>query len=286
MTTLAPNREVRIGAVAFGNHLPLALIAGPCQLESRDHAFDMAGALKEMAEKLKIRLIYKSSLRQGEPHQRQGCARRRHGEGAADLRRYPREVRPAGADPTSTSRTIARKVAPAVDILRDPAFLCRQTDLLVAAARTGRVVNVKKGPVPRPVGHEERRAAKLLDAGNADILLTERGASFGSTTRWSPTCAALPIMAATGAPGDLRRDPFGAAARRAGGVERRRPGRWCRCCRAPPSPSRRGPLHREPTRIPDNAPSDGPNMVRSPTCRRLVEQLMAFDRLAKGGHAA
>ncbi len=282
MNPLSPHREVRVGAVAFGNHLPLALIAGPCQLESRDHAFDMAGALKEMAEKLKIGLIYKSSYDK---------ANRTSGKGArgvgmekalpifADLR--AKLGLPVLTDVHEPHH--CAEVAPAVDILQIPAFLCRQTDLLVAAAHTGKVVNVKKGQFLAP-WDMKNVAAKLLDAGNADILLTERGASFGYNTLVSDM-RALPIMAATGAPVIFDathsvQQPGGQGAS-SGGDRTMVPV----LARAAVAVGVAG-VFIETHQDPDNAPSDGPNMVRLADMPALIAQLMAFDRLSKGGAAA
>ncbi len=278
----SPHREVRVGAVAFGNHLPLALIAGPCQLESRDHAFDMAGALKEMAARLGIGLIYKSSYDK---------ANRTSGKGArgvgmekalpifADLRQ--KLGLPVLTDVHEPHHCAA--VAPAVDILQIPAFLCRQTDLLVAAAQTGKVVNVKKGQFLAP-WDMKNVAAKLLDAGNADILLTERGASFGYNTLVSDM-RSLPIMAATGAPVIFDathsvQQPGGQGAS-SGGDRTMVPV----LARAAVAVGVAG-VFIETHQDPDKAPSDGPNMVRLADMPALVEQLMAFDRLAKAGRAA
>jgi 2-dehydro-3-deoxyphosphooctonate aldolase (KDO 8-P synthase) len=282
MTTLAPHREVRVGAVAFGNHLPLALIAGPCQLESRNHAFDTAGALKEMAAKLGVGLVYKSSYDK---------ANRTSGKGArgvgmekalpifADLR--AKLGLPVLTDVHEPHH--CAEVAPAVDILQIPAFLCRQTDLLVAAAQTGKVVNVKKGQFLAP-WDMKNVAAKLLDAGNADILLTERGASFGYNTLVSDM-RALPIMATTGAPVIFDathsvQQPGGQGAS-SGGDRTMVPV----LARAAVAVGVAG-LFIETHQDPDNAPSDGPNMVRLADMPALVEKLMAFDRLAKAGTAA
>ncbi len=264
MTTLAPNREVRIGAVAFGNHLPLALIAGPCQLESRDHAFDMAGALKEMAEKLKIGLIYKSSY--DKANRTSGKARAGVGmEKAlpifADIRaKFGLPVLTDVHEPHHCAEGGAGRRHPA-----DPAFLCRQTDLLVAAARTGRVVNVKKAQFLAP-WDMKNVAAKLLDAGNADILLTERGASFGYNTLVSDM-RALPIMAATGAPVIFDathsvQQPGGQGAS-SGGDRTMVPV----LSRAAVAVASRASSSR-PTRIPTTRRPTGRTWCGSPTCRR------------------
>jgi 2-dehydro-3-deoxyphosphooctonate aldolase (KDO 8-P synthase) len=271
------NARVAAGAVAFGNHLPLALIAGPCQMESRDHAFHMAGALQEMAARLGIGLVYKSSYDK---------ANRTSGKGARGL--GMEKALPVFADiraqlglPVLTDvhePHHCAEVASVIDILQIPAFLCRQTDLLVAAARTGRVVNVKKGQFLAP-WDMKNVAAKVAEAGNSDVLLTERGASFGYNTLVSDM-RALPIMAATGAPvifdathsvqqpggqgastgGDRTMVPVLARAAVAVGV---------------------AGVFIETHQDPDNAPSDGPNMVRLTDMPGLIERLMAFDRLAK-----
>lgn len=271
------NHHVSTGGVTFGNDLPLVLIAGPCQMESRDHAFDMAGALKEMARKLGIGLIYKSSYDK---------ANRTSGKGARGL--GMEKALPVFADikaelclPVLTDvhePHHCAEVAPAIDILQIPAFLCRQTDLLVAAAKTGRVINVKKGQFLAP-WDMKNVAAKVTEAGNPNVLLTERGASFGYNTLVSDM-RSLPIMAATGAPvifdathsvqqpggqgastgGDRTMVPVLARAAVAVGV---------------------AGVFIETHQDPDNAPSDGPNMVRLEDMPGLIASLMAFDRLAK-----
>jgi 2-dehydro-3-deoxyphosphooctonate aldolase (KDO 8-P synthase) len=275
------NNTITVGNVTFSNASPLALIAGPCQLESRDHAFDMAGALKEMAGKLGIGLIYKSSYDK---------ANRTSGKGARGL--GMEKALPIFADlKTKLGLSVltdvhepahCAEVAHAVDILQIPAFLCRQTDLLVAAAKTGRVVNVKKGQFLAP-WDMKNVAAKITEAGNPNVMLTERGASFGYNTLVSDM-RSLPIMAATGAPvifdathsvqqpggqgsstgGDRTMVPVLARAAVAVGV---------------------AGVFIETHQDPDNAPSDGPNMVPLKDMPQLIAQLMAFDRLAKAGLA-
>jgi 2-dehydro-3-deoxyphosphooctonate aldolase (KDO 8-P synthase) len=275
------NNTITVGNVTFCNTAPLSLIAGPCQLESRDHAFDMAGALKEMTAKLGIGLIYKSSYDK---------ANRTSGKGArgvgmakalpifADLKaKLDLSVLTDVHEPAHCA-----EVAHAVDILQIPAFLCRQTDLLVAAAKTGRVVNVKKGQFLAP-WDMKNVAAKITEAGNPNVMLTERGASFGYNTLVSDM-RSLPIMAATGAPvifdathsvqqpggqgsstgGDRTMVPVLARAAVAVGV---------------------AGVFIETHQDPDNAPSDGPNMVPLKDMPQLIAQLMAFDRLAKAGIA-
>jgi 2-dehydro-3-deoxyphosphooctonate aldolase (KDO 8-P synthase) len=271
------NRIVNVGNVAFGNDRPLALIAGPCQMESRQHAFDMAGALHELAGKLGIGLIYKSSYDK---------ANRTSGKGQRGI--GMEKALPIFADLKATygmpvltdvhEPAHCAEVAPVIDILQIPAFLCRQTDLLVAAAATGRVVNVKKGQFLAP-WDMRNVAAKIADAGNPNVLLTERGASFGYNTLVSDM-RALPIMAETGAPVIFDathsvQQPGGQGAS-TGGDRHMVPV----LARAAVAVGIAG-VFIETHQDPDNAPSDGPNMVRLSDMAALVERLMAFDRLAK-----
>ncbi|TXM83726.1 3-deoxy-8-phosphooctulonate synthase, partial [Methylobacterium sp. WL116] len=192
-------RTVRAGTVAFGNHLPLALIAGPCQLESRDHALEIAAALKEMAESLGIALVFKASF--DKANRTSGGAAR--GIGLSGALPIFAEIKARYGLPVLTDVHDAGQCGPAaevVDVLQIPAFLCRQTDLLLAAAATGRVVNVKKGQFLAP-WDMQHVAAKVTGAGNPNVIVTERGASFGYNTLVSDM-RSLPIMAAVtgGAP--------------------------------------------------------------------------------------
>src|SRR3954454_3764138 len=193
----APNPIVTIGGVRFGNALPLALIAGPCALESRQHALEIASALKELAARLGIGLVYKNSF---DKANRTSAASAR-GIGLNAALPIFAEVRETLKIPVLTDVHEASHcalLAQVVDILQIPAFLCRQTDLLVAAANTGRVVNVKKGQFLAP-WDMANVAAKITGAGNPNVLLTERGVSFGYNTLVSDM-RALPILARTGAP--------------------------------------------------------------------------------------
>jgi 2-dehydro-3-deoxyphosphooctonate aldolase (KDO 8-P synthase) len=206
-----PNAEVAAGRVRFGNHLPLALIAGPCQMESREHAFEMAGRLKEICERIGIGLIYKSSFDKANRTSLTG----RRGLGLAGALPVFADIGKELQLPVLTDvhePSQCGEVAEAVDVLQIPAFLCRQTDLLIAAARTRRVVNVKKGQFLAPWDMRQV-LAKVVDSGNPDVLLTERGASFGYNTLVSDM-RALPIMGENGRSRDLRRDTLRAAARR------------------------------------------------------------------------
>ncbi|MEP2741670.1 3-deoxy-8-phosphooctulonate synthase, partial [Bauldia litoralis] len=192
-----PNPHVSAGAATFGNDLPLALIAGPCQLESRDHAFDMAGRLKEMTAGLGIGFVYKTSYDKANRTSLGG----KRGVGLDDALPIFADLRAELGVPILTDiheREHCARVAESVDILQIPAFLCRQTDLLIAAAATGKVVNVKKGQFLAP-WDMKNVLAKIVDSGNPNVMLTERGASFGYNTLVSDM-RALPIMAAMGAP--------------------------------------------------------------------------------------
>jgi 2-dehydro-3-deoxyphosphooctonate aldolase (KDO 8-P synthase) len=194
----APNASVAVGTARFGNNLPLMLIAGPCALESRAHALEMAAALKEIAGKVGIGLVYKTSFDKAN----RTSAKSNRGVGLDDALPIFSELREKFGVPILTDvhepQQCAR-VAQVVDVLQIPAFLCRQTDLLVAAAATGRVINVKKGQFLAP-WDMANVVAKLTGAGNRDVLVTERGASFGYNTLVSDM-RALPILArTTGAP--------------------------------------------------------------------------------------
>ncbi len=209
-----PNPIVAVGAVRFGNALPLALIAGPCALESRAHAFETATALKEITTRLGIGLVYKTSFDKAN----RTSARSARGIGLDAALPIFAEIRESLGVPVLTDVHDAAQctlVAAAVDVLQIPAFLCRQTDLLVAAAKTGRVINVKKGQFLAP-WDMANVVAKITGAGNRNVLVAERGASFGYNTLVSDMrCAADPGAHHRRA-GDLRCHAFGTAAGRAG----------------------------------------------------------------------
>ena len=281
--SLRNNAIVQVGqgphAARFGPALPLALIAGPCQLESRAHALEMAAALKEIAARRAIGLVFKSSF--DKANRTSGSAARGVGleGGAADLRRNPRDARSARSSPTCTRASQCGPVAQAVDALQIPAFLCRQTDLLIAAAETGRPVNVKKGQFLAP-WDMKNVVAKLDAAGLADILVTERGASFGYNTLVSDM-RALPILTReTGAPVIFDathsvQQPGGQGT--SSGGERA----FVRVlARAAVAVGVAG-VFIETHQDPDHAPSDGPNMVPLKDFEALVAELQDFDRLAK-----
>ena len=190
-------RQIRIGNLTMANSLPFVLIAGPCAMESRDHAFEIAAALKEITERLGVGLIYKTSFDKAN----RTSARSPRGLGLDRALTIFADIKSKLGLPVLTDVHTEGQCAPVgevVDVLQIPAFLCRQTDLLLAAARTGRVVNVKKGQFLAP-WDMANVVAKISEAGNDNILLTERGASFGYNTLVSDM-RALPILAASGYP--------------------------------------------------------------------------------------
>jgi len=273
----APNPIVSIGSVRFGNVLPLALIAGPCQLESRAHALEMAFALKEIAARAGIGLVYKTSF--DKANRTSGASARGIGLDAA-LPIFA-EIREKTGLPVLTDvhePAQCARVAEVVDVLQIPAFLCRQTDLLVAAAETGRAVNVKKGQFLAP-WDMANVVAKLTGAGNANVLVTERGASFGYNTLVSDM-RALPILARTGAPVIFDathsvQQPGGQGA--SSGGEREFVPVLARAAVAVGVAGVFIETHQDP----DRAPSDGPNMILLKQLEPLLKLLVQFDRLAK-----
>ncbi|MEI8700763.1 MAG: 3-deoxy-8-phosphooctulonate synthase [Mesorhizobium sp.] len=272
-----PNSSVTVGNVVFGNTAPLSLIAGPCQLESRQHAFDMAGALKELTEKLGLGLVYKTSYDKANRTSLGGT----RGAGLDAALPVFDDLRKAFSLPILTDIHTEEQcavVAPHVDILQIPAFLSRQTDLLIAAARTGKVVNVKKGQFLAP-WDMKNVVAKITGSGNPNVLVTERGASFGYNTLVSDM-RALPIMAEIGAPVIFDathsvQQPGGQGGSTGG--DRRFVETLARAAVAVGVAGVFIETHQDP----DNAPSDGPNMVPLKDLPALLERLMAFDRVAK-----
>jgi 2-dehydro-3-deoxyphosphooctonate aldolase (KDO 8-P synthase) len=266
------------GAVRFGADLPLALIAGPCQLESRMHALEMAGALKAIAARLGVGLVFKTSF--DKANRTSGAGRR--GIGLKEALPIFAEIRDSLDLPVLTDvhePDQCALAAQAVDVLQIPAFLCRQTDLLVAAARTGRTVNVKKGQFLAP-WDMKHVVAKVAGAGGANVLVTERGVSFGYNTLVSDM-RALPILASdTGAPVVFDathsvQQPGGQGAS-SGGQREFVPV----LARAAVAVGVAG-VFIETHQDPDHAPSDGPNMVPLRDFEALISRLMAFDQLAK-----
>ena len=272
-----PNSIVSVRDVRFGNAQPLSVIAGPCQLESRAHALEMAWALKEIARRVGIGLVYKTSF--DKANRTSGSAARGIGLDAA-LPIFA-EIRETLGLPVLTDvhePAQCARVAQAVDVLQIPAFLCRQTDLLVAAAETGRAVNVKKGQFLAP-WDMANVVAKLTGAGNADVLVTERGASFGYNTLVSDM-RALPILAHTGAPVIFDathsvQQPGGQGA--SSGGEREFVPVLARAAVAVGVAGVFIETHQDP----DKAPSDGPNMIPIKQLEALLQSLIQFDVLAK-----
>lgn len=275
--TLRPARAVMAGRVTFSNDGPIAILAGPCQMESRQHALEMAAALKEISGRLGIGLVYKSSFDKANRTSLSG----KRGIGLDAALSVFAEIRESLGLPIVTDvHEVGHcaRVAPVVDILQIPAFLCRQTDLLIAAAETGRVVKIKKGQFLAP-WDMKNVVAKVVGSGNSNILLTERGVSFGYNTLVADM-RSLPIMAETGAPvifdathsvqqpggqgtssgGDRRFVPVLARAAVAVGV---------------------AGLFIETHESPDRAPSDGPNMVPLSEFEDLVRELMEIDAVVK-----
>ncbi|MGF7005238.1 3-deoxy-8-phosphooctulonate synthase [Aminobacter sp. BE322] len=274
-----PNANVTVGKTLFANDAPLSLIAGPCQFESRQHAFDMAGRLKELTQKLGIGFVYKSSF--DKANRSSLSSTRGAGLDAAlpvfaDLRK---ELGVTVITDVHTEEQCAI-VAEVVDVLQIPAFLSRQTDLLVAAARTGKVVNVKKGQFLAP-WDMKNVVAKVTGSGNPNVLVTERGASFGYNTLVSDM-RALPIMADIGAPVIFDathsvQQPGGQGA--TSGGERRFVETLARAAVAVGVAGVFIETHEDPD---NSTSSDGPNMVPFKDMPALLERLMAFDRIAKG----
>jgi 2-dehydro-3-deoxyphosphooctonate aldolase (KDO 8-P synthase) len=275
---MSPNAVVSIGDVRIGNDLPLTLIAGPCQMESRQHALEMASAIKEIAGRVGLRLIYKTSYDKANRTSSKGA----RGMGLDNSLTVFAEVRESLGLPTLTDVheiDHCARVAEVVDVLQIPAFLCRQTDLLVAAARTGRVVNVKKGQFLAP-WDMKNVVAKITDAGNPNIMVTERGASFGYNTLVSDM-RSLPIMAESiGAPVVFDathsvQQPGGQGT--SSGGQREFVPVLARAAVAVGVAAVFIETHQDP----DNAPSDGPNMVPLKDLEALLRRLTAFDRIAK-----
>ena len=274
-----PQHSITLKNVHFANDAPLSLIAGPCQMESRDHAFEMAGRLKDICAALGIGLVFKTSFDKANRTSLSG----RRGMGLEAALPVFAAIRDELGLPVLTDVHAPEQCAPvaeAVDILQIPAFLCRQTDLLVAAAETGRVVNVKKGQFLAP-WDMVNVIDKLTGSGNDKVMLTERGASFGYNTLVSDM-RSLPIMAAYGAPVIFDathsvQQPGGQGG--SSGGDRRFVGPLARAAVAVGVAGVFIETHEDP----DNAPSDGPNMVPISEMPALISTLMHIDRVAKGG---
>jgi len=277
MPAVQPNAVVKVGSVEIGNAKRLALIAGPCALESRAHALEMASALKEVAAKAGVGLVYKTSF--DKANRTSGNAER--GMGLELSAPIFAEIRQSLGVPILTDvheRDQCAAVAEAVDVLQIPAFLSRQTDLLVAAARTGKVVNVKKGQFLAP-GDMKNVIAKVTGAGNPNVLVTERGVSFGYNTL-VVDMRALPIMAKFGAPVVIDathavQEP-GGQGDKSGGNREMAP-YIARAAVAVGCAAVFMEVHEDP----DRAPSDGPNMIKLKDVPALLGELVEIDRIAK-----
>jgi 2-dehydro-3-deoxyphosphooctonate aldolase (KDO 8-P synthase) len=274
---MEPNRIVSVGSVQFGNAKPLALIAGPCVLESRAHALEMATALKEIAAKAGVGLVYKTSFDKAN----RTSATSERGMGLAAAIPIFAEIRSSLGLPVLTDvheREHCLMLKGAVDIMQIPAFLCRQTDLLVAAAETGAVVNVKKGQFLAP-WDMKNVIAKITGAGNPNVLTTERGVSFGYNTLVSDM-RALPVLASLGAPVVFDathsvQQPGGAGTSSSG--ERAMVPVLARAAVAVGVAAVFVETHQDP----DHAPSDGPNMLKLKDLPGLLSELVEIDRIAK-----
>ncbi len=271
-------KTVKIGDIAISNSNPFMLIAGPCVLESRQHAYDMCGKIKEITQRLKIPFVYKSSF---DKANRTSVSGVRSGVSFDDAMQIFKDIKKDFGVSVLTdihSPEQCAVVAQAADILQIPAFLCRQTDLLLAAGKTGKVINVKKGQFLAP-WDMKNVAAKIASTGNDNILLCERGASFGYNTLVSDM-RSLPIMAQTGYPvifdathsvqqpggqgdksgGDRTMVPVLARAAIAVGV---------------------AGVFMETHQDPDNAPSDGPNMVKLHELEGILSKMKEIDQVVK-----
>lgn len=268
---------IQVGNVTFGNHAPLSLIAGPCQIESRAHAFDMAGALKDITTRLGIGFVYKSSFDKAN----RTSLKAQRGIGIDNALDIFADLKKQFGFPVLTdihNEEQCKKVAPVVDILQIPAFLCRQTDLLIAAAQTGRVINIKKGQFLAP-WDMKNVLSKVTESGNPNVMACERGVSFGYNTLVSDM-RSIPIMTSFGAPVIFDathsvQQPGGLGGASGGQREFVET-----LARAAISIGVAG-VFIETHQDPDNAPSDGPNMVKLSDLEALLERLMAFDTLAK-----
>ncbi len=263
--------------VVFSNTQKLSLIAGPCQMESRDHAFMIAGTMVELCKSLGLGYVYKSSFDKANRTSISG----KRGIGLEKAMEIFADLKKEFGFPVITDIHTEEQcalVAPTVDILQIPAFLSRQTDLLVAAARTGRVINVKKGQFLAP-WDMKNVLAKFTESGNPNVLLCERGASFGYNTLVSDM-RSLPIMASLGAPVIFDathsvQQPGGQGA--SSGGQREFVETLARAAVAVGVAGVFIETHEDP----DNSPSDGPNMVYLKDMPRLLETLLAFDAVAK-----
>jgi len=274
---LTSPRHITIGDTAIGNDKPLALIAGPCVMESKGHAMDMSGALAELSKRLDVPLIYKTSY--DKANRTSGSSERGLGldEALAVFADIKKETGLAVLTDVHEPDHCAQ-VAGAVDVLQIPAFLCRQTDLLVAAAKTGKPINVKKGQFLAP-WDMANVVKKVEDAGNTQVMVCERGASFGYNTLVSDM-RSLPIMALTGCPVVFDathsvQQPGGQGSSSGGQRE------FAAVLARAAVSIGVAAVFLETHQDPDNAPSDGPNMIPLDQLPEIIETLLEFDRVAK-----
>ncbi len=271
------SRQISIGNLEIGNHLPLILIAGPCALEGREHALEMSHALVELTNKLGIGLIYKTSFDKAN----RTSLKSNRGVGMKQGLPILAEVRETHGCPVITDVHLPQDcdpVAEVVDVLQIPAFLCRQTDLIVAAAMTGKALNIKKGQFLAP-WDMKNVVAKAVDSGNQNVMVCERGTSFGYNTLVSDM-RSLPILAGNGDPVIFDathsvQQPGGQGTESGG--EREFVSVLSRAAVAIGVAGVFVETHQDP----DNAPSDGPNMMALDKMEALLKNLMAFDQVAK-----
>ncbi len=274
-----PNKIVKCGKISISNTAPFTLIAGPCQLESEQHSLDVASELKNITEKLGIGLIYKTSFDKANRTSLNG----KRGVGLEKSLPVFDKIRKQVEVPVLTDIHTVEQcsiVSKHVDVLQIPAFLCRQTDLLVAAAKTGKIINVKKGQFLAP-WDMVNVTKKIEDSGNKNILVTERGASFGYNTLVSDM-RSLPIMAKNGYPVVFDathsvQQPGGMGDKSGGQRE------FVEYLSRAAIAVGVAAVFMETHPNPDNAPSDGPNMVPLSKIPKLLEQLVEIDRLIKNG---
>lgn len=274
MTTI---KHVQVGDVTIGNDKPVTIFAGPCAMESLDHAMDMAGALKEMTDKLGIGFVYKSSF---DKANRSSSSSPRGIGLDQGLKIFSEVKKEIGCSVLTDVHDPAQcaDVARVVDVLQIPAYLCRQTDLLVAAGNSGAAINVKKGQflAPWDMAHV---VTKIEETGNSRVMVCERGVSFGYNTLVSDM-RALPVLAKTGCPvvfdATHSVQQPGGQGTTSGGQREFAPV----LARAAVSIGVAA-VFMETHQDPDSAPSDGPNMIRLDQIQGVIETLMMFDKLAK-----
>jgi 2-dehydro-3-deoxyphosphooctonate aldolase (KDO 8-P synthase) len=276
---MTKQHQISLANFKIGNDLPFVLLAGPCQIESRDHTFDMAGAIAEAAASFGIPLVYKSSFDKANRSSiktMRGVGMEKGLQIFSDLKKEMKNI-PIVTDIHSPEQ--CAEVASVVDILQIPAFLCRQTDLVVAAAKTGRIINVKKGQFLAP-WDMKNVAEKVTESGNPNVMLCERGTTFGYNTLVNDM-RGLPIMAAMGHPvvydaTHSVQSPGGNGATTGGDRTMVPP-----LARAALATGACAAVFMETHQDPDKAPSDGPNMLKLQDLKNVLEQLVAIDRAVK-----